>query len=211
MDIRNYLAIGDRLDIYINEELYKSQIEDIVSDDILIISHPMKKMSYIRIAVNDEMQLLCNKDSGVLGFTGILVQKVSEDNFHQLMVKITSSLSKVQRRDFFRLPISLKIGIILSDFYDETREVIYTVTKDISAGGVCVWFNKHISLGTKLFCKIKIDNGDDVVLKATVVRVDVVSEPQGRYSLGIRFNNYDEKIRQRIIRFLFDSQIKLQL
>lgn len=210
MDIGEYLSVGDRLDIYYNDEVYKSQVDNIASKDTLIIAHPMKKMSYIKVAVNDEMHIICSKDSGVVGFKCTLVQRVTEDNFFQLMIRIISPPQKVQRRDFFRLSIAMKMGIVLSGNYDEGREVIYTVTKDISAGGAGFWFNKHLRVGTELFCTFKVDKDDAVVLKAKVVRSNEVNDPKGKYSIGIQFINCDEKTRQRIIRFIFESQIKLQ-
>lgn len=211
MDLSKYVNVGDKIDLYVNGEQSKSQIDDIVSNDTMIVAHPMKKMSYIRVTANDNLNIICSKESGVFSFTGVLEQRITDNDMFQLIIKVTSGPQKVQRRDFFRLPISVKIGIIVSqELPTEKSEFIYTVTKDISAGGVCIRFNKPIDLATDLYCKFKIDEGDDIVLKANVVRAEEVNEPQGKYNLGIKFCDYDEKTKQRIIRFIFDGQIKLQ-
>jgi len=199
----------------------KSEIHQVPSQVKVIVSMPIYEGRRFPIDIGKRITLFCmKKNVGVFSFSGLVVQRDIVDNIPRLHIQRVSPVRKTQRRDYFRLPIVMDAKIKIPDGIvkekrifkgkiEEVEEIQYkeieVVTKDISGGGLRGVINDQVDIGTEVKTVLNLDNRT-IEVDSTVVRCMVIPDSIIRYDLGIKFNEMDEKIRSRIITFIFERQ-----
>jgi c-di-GMP-binding flagellar brake protein YcgR len=86
---------------------------------------------------------------------------------------------------------------------------LQVVTRDISGGGLRAMVGERFEPGMQLTVILLIEN-ERIEVKAEVVRCQIFDETVKRYDCGLRFLEVEEKIRSRIIAFIFEKQRNLR-
>ena len=101
-----------------------------------------------------------------------------------------------ERREYSRVNISFPVECKLLPH----RNYFYTVSKDLSMGGVKILSNAFLAKGNSL--KLNINLIDNIVpLKAKVIWCNKQRVSQ-RYSAGLKFTEITETNRKRLDKFL---------
>jgi len=113
--------------------------------------------------------------------------------------------TKIQeRRKFVRLNASVEVYYTLVGEESEKQE--QTVTKDISAGGICLIVYEPIKIGNILSLRIYLpDNEPFILTKGKVVwtkSFNIAGEKE-RYDVGIEFVSIGEADRKRVDKYVF--------
>jgi len=223
----NNLGIGSKVEISylpINKpeiEDYASKIIDIEGDDIIHILNPMLE-GQIRLiplgAVIDVIVYRNDAVGGIVSFTGEVVNRV-ESNINFIKVKIISKLKKIQRREFYRLPIITKVHIrkLLIDStselnLDDSQKYDVGVTKDLSGGGMSVASNLIVDKDDIVAVKIFVDNNEVnfIFAHGKVLRTQLIDTSAYKYEIGIQFESITETARENLIQYIFVEQRKLR-
>lgn len=189
---------------------YRSRIAD-EDEDALLIECPLNEKTgrLKRMYLGDELSMYFLSQEGVKHYFDSHVIGFRKDGVQ--LVKIIKpdpgKMTKVQRRNFFRVPAELELAVKLSG---HMRFVC--LTDDIGGGGISfICDNKWpIQLEQLLECWLLITykNGtiEHVPFSAEIVRVKVLES--GRKQAMMKFIAINDTERQKIIRFCFEKQLE---
>ena len=113
--------------------------------------------------------------------------------------------SFVERRRFPRLNVS--VDIEYSILKKESLHGNESITKNISAGGICLIVYEDVKVGSLLDLKINISEINySINVKGKVIwssSFSIGSDQRDRYDLGIEFTDINETDRQKISQYVF--------
>jgi c-di-GMP-binding flagellar brake protein YcgR len=214
-DIGTYISINELLQVRFlddpNTATYYSRINDI-SEGRLIIAWPTN--AGIRLLVHRDQILDFHflRDEVPHEFTG-MVDETHVDPLPQITIIMSSAISRVQRRQNFRIKTLIPIEItgMIKDPRDDSTAVlnIKTVTSDLSASGMAIRHAKPIPEGTTLEIKLAMpDNAPVIKLPCQVMHSEAPAENQNLYRTGLRYLAISESERARIVRYVYRTQLK---
>jgi c-di-GMP-binding flagellar brake protein YcgR len=129
-----------------------------------------------------------------------------------LLRRDDSRVNRIQRRQYFRINVRVKIVYRWEGNRDTPREQLdkTTYTRDISAGGVLLQLDERFRHRDRLWLEIYLpDNQGPLTTYGRVIRVRGVSTAQGMsYYTGVEYFDLPEEARSRLTRFLFKLQAR---
>jgi len=194
----------------ISREQLVSQVFDKIDNYILFIATPIFHNRNVSISIGETLKITYIKQNiGVFGFKAKVIGKKRISDLSYLKIERLGDVFKEQRRNFFRLEITLQIKVKTIDpKYGEQME-IDGLTKDISGGGLRFITEKPLKLNTRVEITIYIE-GEPVAVQGRVVRCLLSTELENKYEIGIMFENIDEKTRTKVIAFIFENQRRMR-
>ncbi|WP_129596969.1 flagellar brake protein [Anaerophilus nitritogenes] len=185
-----------------------SKIMDMIDEDTLIIATPTHKNVSAPIPVDGQIKISYFKqDLGIYGFQAKVIERKNAEGMSYLKVKRIGDIFKIQRRDFYRLSIVLSGKLTIRE--KGNGEEISFLTKDISGGGLRAIIKEKIEKGSIVDIDLVIDK-KIVFARGEIIRSIPSQESKGDYDIGITFKNIDEKDREQIISFIFESERKMR-
>jgi len=188
-----------------------SRVEDLRGDEV-VIAWPTEKGAPLPIVAGQTVRVSFVHDGKYYGFEGT-VRETAFAPLPILVLHVADRPGRIERRDNVRVsvpvPVELTEKVVSLSEYKALGEqhVIRTVTGNISGGGFAIHHGTFIPVGTVFDVKMLLpDREDPISVIAKVVRCDASSEG-GQYQLGFAYSQVSEKVRSRIVRFVFAAQI----
>ncbi|WIV10877.1 PilZ domain-containing protein [Proteiniborus sp. MB09-C3] len=208
------LKVGDKIEISKLEypvNKYSSQILDILNDKEYIIGGPIRRSTIIHIRPNTIIEVSYYKEKIGKFIFKALVRDIWEKGIYKLRIERLNDIIKIQERNFFRLPISIKVQKkyeVKNEGEDKAIEEICR-TGDISGGGLRLFSNfkhkKNDQLSLTLFIEDMEFN-----MQGEVVRVFESRSDDYKYEIGVKFKDIDSIQRDTIVKFIFEQQRELR-
>jgi c-di-GMP-binding flagellar brake protein YcgR len=179
-----------------------SRIEGIEGNNVYI-SVPMYRGELIPLRVGQNVKIYLNeKEVTYTFFTTILGRKWQ--NIPVLVIQKPSSLTKIQRRSFMRLPIKL-------DFYfravGDESDFKKGETIDISGGGALFITEEEIEEGQVLEVELYLPKRKPFFCTAKVLRILERAKKKGdKNKVAVEYFDISEGKRDQIIGFIFEKQ-----
>ncbi|MBM3803598.1 MAG: hypothetical protein FJW26_14955 [Acidimicrobiia bacterium] len=191
---------------------YSSRVEDMENARICI-AWPTENGIRVAVRAGDEVYLSFTREDAAYGLRA-KVEKTANEPVPVVVVEQVGSITRTQRREFVRVPSSIPVELIGtpdSAHTDETQVVllIKTRTLDVSGGGFSVYYKDPVALGTIFEARFALPGvPDEFRLRSKLVRCERRSDAQGNriHRLGLMFLDMPERIRSRIVRFVFGVQ-----
>lgn len=208
------VVIGDKIELNFRTKYGKrqflSKIINIVSDNIFDLMIPDEILDSSHIVKNAIIDVIIVKEDAIFKFSVIVLGKVS-DNIIGLRVRINSEISKIQRRDFYRLEIIKGFqGRVVEDIKAyKFGEVFAGNIMDISGGGALIHTNKELNLDIIIEVSFKVNDEKEMVLFGVVLRKSIINVPKYNFEYGIKFINITESDRNILMKYIFEKQRKL--
>lgn len=210
------LSIGTKIELMRIEDntgkSYPSQVLDIINPDELMISGPIKKSNIVLIHRGEDVEISYYvENKGKLYFIGRVISR-NYSSVYTIRVKKISEIRKIQQREFFRLPTTLRVDIEHATTSKDNIEAINDVceAKDISGGGMKIYCNYKFKIGDKILCSFTINN-KLIKVNALVARIEEIETFNYKYSLGISFSDMKEDDRDEVIKYVFEQQRILRI
>ena len=221
------LHVGDKLEVrrlnYAGNEIddgkyYLSTIMEIIDEYRIGIAMPVENGGLVPLDIGEKYKLSFFGPGGIYQCKGIVKERYKSAPFYVAVIRFTSDLEKIQRRQFFRLECVLdmlfrRIPVIPEDGKqpDNPGEWQKGITIDISGGGIR--FNDRESRPDDRFYQIRfnivIDNNPvEVTTYARIVYISDLPGKTGLYEYRAEFVNISDKLRETIVRFVFDEDRK---
>ena len=226
------LALGERLDIIIGERRCASNVQEITRGGTLIVSSPTFRSVNVPVYEGDLINLIYFRQSGMFSFVASILRCFRDENISLCEIEIKSPISKYQRRDFVRyekvLPVRVSLlasaETIAEMSVEETLRRIFDrrymgmpregdypsedcLTLDISGGGLRFTSRASYEKNSLLECTITFGEEDEITVDALVMRIE--SSTSGHpWRVGVQFVNIEERLRRKIIRYIFNEQVK---
>lgn len=183
---------------------FPSKVEDIEFGN-LVLNMPMQGNQLFYIGLNESIRIHFSKGDSFYYFIGKVVGK-KYIPIPVLHVNAVSPPIKNQRREFFRIKVTMKVKISLI----ETGELMDGHIKDLSGSGALITLDRELKKGELINVRITLIS-KVVEVKSMVVRAWKEEHPQrsGMYYAAVQFVDIEEEKRDEIIKFILAEQRKL--
>ena len=232
--LSKYVMPGDRAEIqeaervnYIDDDekrkLYQTQVLDVLSEDRFEVRMPMEQSKLVLLPVNAEYEVYFYTSMGVYQCLANVVDRYKTETQFVLLMELSSSLSKFQRREYYRLSCALDMEARpleqeeiealgqQKEFLNERRLFKRHVIVDISGGGIRFVGESAYEPETMIYCRYKLERGGktkEYELIAKVLMVRKLEDKPGFYEHRAHYINIDTAKREEIIRFIFEQERK---
>ncbi|OGI03464.1 MAG: hypothetical protein A2Y25_10730 [Candidatus Melainabacteria bacterium GWF2_37_15] len=181
---------------FVKEENISCTIKWVENDRIGLV-FPQDRMDIIRdLPEGREIEAVIYSDSGIFAFDSIVINSPLE---HDFVIELPVEKKKIQRREYVRAPISLRLTLKKGDVNFETRTI------NIGGGGIRFFADEEFKAEDRWVFSLFLPDG--MVIKG-IGRV-LYTLLQGRNVASvILFTDISETERNRIIKLCFDEEIK---
>jgi c-di-GMP-binding flagellar brake protein YcgR len=207
--------IGDRINIirYRRKkvDIYPSQVLDILSNDLLMVSGPIRKSSIVIMHKGDIIGIECIvENKGRYIFRAEILNRY-EKGVYKLEIRKISKIRRFQQRKFYRFSTSLPVKIIFNTKINDLSKSIEENchTKDISGSGMKLLCNYKHSVGDIIQCILKL-NDKTLRFDCEVVRIEETDMGDYKFLMGIKYINIKDTERDFIVKFIFGQERKLR-
>jgi c-di-GMP-binding flagellar brake protein YcgR len=212
MESSHKLSINQKIDVIDNNSTYKSKIQDI-NDDYIMIDVPYASSSYLLMHTGKVIEFYAAFENDVIKYKSVILSRKKEQNVYLAVLTVPEMVGKVQRRDYFRLPISLEVsynvltGTKNNYNLDNIPEAFLkslkkAATIDLSGGGVKIITDKYIKHNSKVLIILNLSK--EIKIICNTIRCDYNSINKN-YRTALSFMNIDERTRDVIIKFVFEK------
>lgn len=197
------LLPGQKLRIGLNngKTMYSSQVQDISKNGTILIDTPVYSGHLVPVRIGSIIQVIYFTKQGLFTFYAKVLNRFS-GKLALLEIMPISSVERLQRRQYFRLEKVIPFTYTISG--GEEDKVYKGLIQDISGGGLRCKVDKKLEVGTIINCVFTLDQ--EITVSGKVVRYEELLEKG--YEIGLCYVDIDEKVREKIISYIFEEQRK---
>lgn len=194
-----------------NEE-HKARIADI-GEDFIAMEVPLstKTGKLKRLYPGDQLSAYFITDGGVKNYFNTEVLGFREETIRLVIIKPPDpdQVTKVQRRNYLRVPAMLEVAIKL-----QNKLQITAMTDDVGGGGLSFVTEDHIpfrqseSISGWLLIHYRNGGLDHMQFQAEVVRIKDLEA--GKKLVMCSFTDIQDTERQKVIRYCFERQLEFR-
>ena len=193
------LKINSRVEVLYDNVVYKSLIQDIRKDEI-IISIPVVDGIYLTINTRDEIeQYYYDNYNNIYKYKCKIIGRLVENNMSFYRLSIPYNIEKVQRRDYVRVNILNEISYISLENLD-TSDVKKGLILDLSGGGARIKIKDKLVKDEIILISLSLE-GFNLNIKGKIRRADLTEDKD--YIYGVSFFGLDEVVKEKIIKLVF--------
>lgn len=208
--------INTKCEVLIKGRTFKSNIQDI-DKDYIFISIPVFNGNYANFDENEEIEVLYYDENNVYNFKSKVAGK-KNDNISMLVIEKPEKIKKIQRRNFFRIDLSVpveykKIPLNLTNgelnrIIDGDKVFSKAVMVDLSGGGIRLRTRDDICENDLFLVKIPINR--EIVCVSCICK-RVIKESLTKSNVcGFSFYNVEDGKRDKIISYIFQLMRELR-
>lgn len=190
------------------EGTYKTSITDVDNArKILFLSIPSFKGRFIPIPKGVRMNVNVFDRSSVYEFDTVSLGVIKIENMYVIPVPYPAEVRKTERRRFVRVPLFLDGKFYLS--LEPDAQFFPFRTKNVSAGGMLMATKKYLKVGDVIYVDITFE--ENLALskqKSKIVREDPMVNDE--YVYGVQFLDLPSQLETRLVRFVFQKELKLK-
>lgn len=235
--LTDYISPGNRVElkatgkIWMDDDartkhIYMTKVMDITSDDRIEVLMPFEKGKIVLLPVDGEYNLCFYSNRGLYQCFARIADRYRSDNMYILVMDLTSELSKLQRREYYRFSCALELRSRLCskeelEAFERNRKYLVdpgdalqkSVVVDISGGGLRFVANFHYEEGSTIYCSYRLPgnvNDKDYEMICNVLKVQELESRPGLFEHRIQYTYIDETSREDIIHFIFEEERKIR-
>ncbi len=234
--LTDYISPGNRVELKATGKIwmdgdsrtkliYMSKVMDVTSDDRIEILMPFERGKIVLLPVDGEYSLCFYSNKGLYQCFAKIVDRYRSDNIYVLVMDLTSTLSKLQRREYYRFSCALQLSSKLctkeeqEEFEREKKFPVdpetglqKSVVVDISGGGLRFVANFRYEEGSTIYCSYRLPgaNTKSYEMISTVLKVKEIENRPGLFEHRIQYIVIDENSREDIIHFIFEEERKIR-
>ncbi len=245
--LRQVLTLGDKIDIKLLDRNGKpvkdaktlvSKLMDFLDADVISITTPFSNGRTIPLEVGEYYNLCFYTDKGLYQCRGVALNNHREDKSIMSVMRITSSLEKYQRRQYYRLECIQDIVYriitaeeelleqklienafaepeVISEYRmkltELNRDWIRGSMTDLSGGGAKFTSDRQHAVGEKIELKLELTNGEEkkqISVVAAIVHTGIIINRRDIFEHRVEFTNISRKDREDLIRYIFEQERK---
>lgn len=229
------ISVGDKIDLQALEGpgengeeqvTYHSMVYDILSEDTLELTMPLEKSKLVLLPVGSEYRMISYGETGLYQCLVQVTGRRKSDNVFILGVRLSSGLSKYQRRAYYRYNCTLDMQV-----RSLSREEIRVLEKklpfvpqpglpmekgviaDISGGGLRFVSQQRYEAEEFIYCAyILARDGKRKEIEAAgrVLSVRELEEKRGTFEHRVAYCNLSRVMREEIIKYIFEEERKIR-
>ncbi|RKM62439.1 flagellar brake protein [Butyrivibrio sp. CB08] len=235
--LSDYISPGNRVElkatgkVWMDEDvrtkhIYMSKVMDVTSDDRIEILMPFERGKIVLLPVDGEYSLCFYSTKGLFQCFAKIIDRYRSDNMYILVMDLTSELSKLQRREYYRFSCALELKSRLCskeelEAFERNRKYLVdpgtnlqrSVVVDISGGGLRFVANFQYEEGSTIYCSYHLPgnaNDKEYEMICNVLKVQELESRPGLFEHRIQYVYIDETSREDIIHFIFEEERKIR-
>ena len=199
MDFKEQFKIGDVVKINISKDSINFYVTKILAIDYeknYFVVHSISKDIPVNSAISVKREfkdIIFIFNTKVLGYT-------HHEHKNIIVLRIPKEINRIQRREFYRLPLNVKVSI-----RNSSDEICLGESLDISGLGMCVELDKKLYQNENV--RVTIPFSSDFILEdieGIVKRIDKGTRLPYKY--GINFDYIEAPVREKIVSYIFQVQ-----
>ena len=213
-------------------EIYRSQVLDIKDNGNFEIAMPTEKGRLILLPLGVRFEFVFySHNGGLYKSIGQVVERYKKDGFFMLEIQLRTTLEKFQIREFYRYNCTQNFKFYILDEEQkemESADEIYRVltegdfnedacqglTVDLSGGGMKFRSEHELNPGDKVMVLLRLTNDrmdkQFNIVGNVIACVEVRLPVKVVYESRIRFHIEDNRMREEIIRYIFEEELKFR-
>ena len=219
------LVVGDKIELFADEHhFYKTIIWDIYADKTFLIPIPSNRGIPMLLHADDIIYVIFYRESGRYMIQAKAINFIKKGEVRCAVLNQISQAKRSQRRQYYRLPISLKAEIYayaedsefrlddmsLDDIGEPKIISLETAeTKNLSVTGAGLETKLRYETGKEYHLKIHLDDKKaqekTLTFVAEIVRVSYVPEKKV-YRLGVHFLSQDPEGEDFLSKYILARQ-----
>lgn len=202
------MAIGELMEIKINNGFFKTKLQDLYDDGRFTVFHPTVKGLPIMIETGDTYTLRFCRTNGIYSFDALLLDWYTKDDIRLCLFESKTELVKAQRRQSYRLPIRLDVTLRLEkEKGDQKMPAIKGKTVDLSEHGMLLTCFAHLETDTLVIADLKLSPVDTIALKAKVLRCEKPFDKKDPFRIVLLFVGSSDRQKSDLGRYILRQQI----
>ncbi len=203
------------------EKKMASAIHDIDDSENLTITNPVIKARLIPVHAGERFNAFFF-GSRIYNAPIEVVKSRSEGNIRVVDIKLTGSLQKYERREFFRLETSIPVRylVLTAENANEFREATKNgtllrmpgfeegTTLDVSGGGIRFTTRTEMQPQAMVITHLVAETPDggkkNYIFLGKLVRTGLLNNQKGRYEHCMQFVDMKREAREEFVRFIFE-------
>lgn len=201
------VTIGKKIEIFLDGNYYKSNIQD-VDDSSIGISIPIEGGQYISARKGENVEVIYYDKDSIYKFNSRVVRRENK-NIPIIYLNFPDKFDRIQRRKYVRVSLVryIKYMEIDKEFKVDSAddEALLNMKKaillDISGGGIKIKIPNRLNKGDAILTSVSMEEGNDILLKGEVVRSEL--DDDSLYKCGINFIEMGRMQREKLIQHVF--------
>lgn len=233
--LSDFITEGDRIELQVVERheerldsperrTYLSKVHTILSEDTMEIMMPMEESKPILLPVDTEFDLIIYHESNVYQCFACIKDRYKSNNVYLLVAELTSNLRRYQRREYYRFSCALEMcarNLQEEELQAVENDLPYALTPglplkqsiivDISGGGLRFLSSQRYEPGSLLYINyFLLLSGTKKLYEVIgkVLNVQELDNKEGIFEHRVQYHNIDSKMREEIIRYIFEEERK---
>lgn len=227
MDTDKILSSCKKIVIYSENSLkqietLQSSLDDIISKNELLILSPTLNSRLVKLSTNEVYDIIFFCESSPYQSKMKIKKYFVKDGIRLAHIVLQSSLSRIQRRESYRLDcnnVSIQFSI-----YDDTEEAQIPengiidddalqfehsgIVKNISSGGIKFNANEELEVDTILHLLIEIDD-QTIITKGKILFVENIDFEKYKFSYKLCFVDLPLTDKKFLEKYIFDEQLRI--
>ena len=205
-------------------KVYESKVVDVIGDDRLEIFMPIEQTKLVLLPVNAEYNIRFFTARGLFQCDAKIANRYKNGSLYLLEMKITSSLQKYQRREYYRFPCMLDMEVrelTVDEKHGIDTEGVFNaeddlkgdkaVILDLSGGGLR--FTSATPFEPKSIVVFNYVLRRESGLRRMCIAGELLSckrleNNPGQYEQRVRFMYISPREREENIRYIFEEERK---
>ncbi len=181
-----------------------------VSDEALTIRSLNGREDLIEYPIGTALQIYFVRPDAIYSMNTRVVDKILKPVPLLILHRDDQQISRIQRRQFFRVAVKVKVIFKFNEEADGTPPLVETsYTRNLSAGGLYCPIHSPCAIGDQLIIQIFIpQEADPVEAVGKIVRIHPPAKKNQPQFVGFAFVDIKESCRARLTRFLFRVQAR---
>ncbi len=186
-----------------------SVVEEIYPDGFFRVQMPMRNNTYYLLPRDEMFLIYFTSDTGINGSDMFVIpmrfiEKIERDNSVYAKLEPLGKIERSQRRDCYRLPLSIDVSIKRicdSDISSTNARMV-----NFSDGGMLLATDLNLEAGENI--TLDFDLGARETVGGVVLRTEKVEFGRLRFRAAIEFIDADKAQKERFYRFITEKQME---
>jgi c-di-GMP-binding flagellar brake protein YcgR len=207
MDFTDVLKIGELMEIESDGLRARTKLEELSMEGDLIVMQPTVRGIPLRSRPDEPAKFSFCRQDGVYMFDALMLSSFMRGNVRLCRCKPVSEVMKIQRREYYRLPIALDVIMEKREEKDGVSKRCRAKTVDLSENAVQLTCFTGYEQGAGFNLEIRLSEKEIIGVEGKVLRCVPPLDKKDPYSIVLVFEELSPRVRVRLRRYILKQQV----
>jgi len=200
------VKLGEILDLNVGKVTVRTKLQEMISDSEFVVLQPTLKGVPVR-AEDGEVTCTFYRPTGCFSFSAHMFEPFRKGELSLCRIERISEIKRLQRRQYYRLPIVLDLTLYDSQAEDkQNAQRWHAKSINLSEKAIAISCFSTFADGTPLTLDIELMPSQIITWAAVVLRGRRALRPTDPNEYVLLFVDQDVKVQSFLRRFIFRQQ-----